>query len=145
MNSYRIEGNLALDGTYMGNVRSSGNLLVIEGGQARGLRTNHEEAHRAGKQLNLSSVCIIASLAIGLLLALVMPAFAEMSAIQSTDFETIRIHKGDTMWGIAQEHGIEGVSTQDVMALIEQHNGLGGRVLQPGQELDVPVRASDAM
>jgi len=49
------------------------------------------------------------------------------------------VHGGDSLWTIAEEHGVAGESTQSVVAWISANNDLTGSALQPGQKILVPA------
>ncbi len=51
----------------------------------------------------------------------------------------INVREGDTLWGIARSHSIEGVSTYDLVEWLYEQNELSNSCLTPGQTLRVPV------
>lgn len=68
-----------------------------------------------------------------------MIAFARRAqAIENVSYERIRVHPGDSIWSISEEHPVDGLSTQDVEDLIQEQNGLQRLSLQPGVTLVVP-------
>ncbi|MEE1045300.1 MAG: LysM peptidoglycan-binding domain-containing protein [Olegusella sp.] len=62
------------------------------------------------------------------------------SVVTHTTFEQITVNPGDSIWGIAESHGIEGCDTAETVRIIEEKNGLTDAELKPGQHLAVPVR-----
>ncbi len=56
--------------------------------------------------------------------------------------EFISVSQGDTLWSIAAEHPIEGMTTQQCVRWISSTNDLDGCVLVPGQAIEVPGSAS---
>lgn len=61
------------------------------------------------------------------------------AAIASAAFETIEVEAGDSLWTLAADHGIDGLSTQETSDVIRERNGLDVALLQPGMELQVPL------
>ncbi len=51
----------------------------------------------------------------------------------------INVREGDTLWGIARSHSIEGVSTYDLVEWLYEQNELPSSCLAPGQTLRIPV------
>lgn len=51
---------------------------------------------------------------------------------------TVRVSAGDTLWGIARQHGPAGSDLRRLTYELERLNGLEGRTLQPGMELMLP-------
>ena len=66
---------------------------------------------------------------------------ARTAAIDSITYETVSIQAGDSVWSLAQEHGVDGLTTQDVSEVISEANDLSGKILQPGQTVKVPASA----
>ena len=60
-------------------------------------------------------------------------------ALVETERTTVSVAPGDTLWNIAEEHGVEGLTTQQSVDLIRTWNDLEQSTLQPGMELIVPV------
>lgn len=63
-------------------------------------------------------------------------------AMDTCQTEEVRVVAGDTLWSIATHHGVEGVSTYDVIRWIRQHNGLPTSAIRAGDMLTVPMPAS---
>lgn len=59
--------------------------------------------------------------------------------IESQGVQTVFVVEGDTLWTLAQEHGIDGVRTSDVVSWTVEHNGLSTSMLRPGQRLELPA------
>lgn len=49
------------------------------------------------------------------------------------------VGSGDTLWSIASEHAIEGLSTQDTVSVLREWNDLSTSSLTPGTTLVVPA------
>lgn len=52
--------------------------------------------------------------------------------------ELIHAQEGDTIWGIAQHHHVDGVSTYELVTWLYERNELSDSCLFPGQALVVP-------
>jgi len=57
----------------------------------------------------------------------------------SSAYETVAVHDGETLWGIASSRYPD-ADPRVKVAQIEQLNGLSGPVIEAGQQLKVPVR-----
>lgn len=51
---------------------------------------------------------------------------------------TVNVRKGDSLWSIASEHGVDGCSTKDVVEWIKGQNHLSTSNIIAGQKLIVP-------
>ena len=60
-------------------------------------------------------------------------------ALENTELTSISVKPGDSLWAIAEEHGVEGMTTQETTELIRMWNDLDTATLQPGTELLVPA------
>ena len=60
-------------------------------------------------------------------------------ALVETERTTVSVDPGDTLWDIAEEHGVDGLTTQQSVDLIRTWNDLEQSALQPGMELLVPA------
>ena len=66
-------------------------------------------------------------------------AYAE--SVSNVTYETIRVQPGDSLWSLAEEYPIEGLSTQETSAMIRNVNHLEHGSLAAGAHLKVPVRS----
>lgn len=66
-------------------------------------------------------------------------AAAAASAYQGAELTEITVHSGDTLWGIAEEHAVDGVDTATLVELIRQENSLESANLMIGQRIVVPA------
>ena len=82
-------------------------------------------------------------------LCVVLVAFATQAAeeahrshaqqlISSQPTEVMHVCEGDTIWGIARSHQVDGVSTIELVQWLRERNGLSSACLFPGQALLVP-------
>ena len=66
-------------------------------------------------------------------------AYAE--SVSNVTYETVRVQPGDSLWSLAQEHPIEGLSTQETSDMIRNVNHLERGSLDAGVHLKVPARS----
>lgn len=66
-------------------------------------------------------------------------AYAE--SVSSVTYETIRVQPGDSLWSLAEEYPIEGLSTQETSDMIRNVNHLEHGSLAAGAYLKVPARS----
>lgn len=66
-------------------------------------------------------------------------AYAE--SVSNVSYETVRVQSGDSLWSLAQEHPIEGLSTQETSDMIRNVNHLEHGSLDAGVHLKVPARS----
>ena len=59
-------------------------------------------------------------------------------ALEGVTYETVTVHTGDTLWGIAEEHAVEGCTTAEVVQHIKSANELEDACLAPGMRISVP-------
>ena len=60
------------------------------------------------------------------------------SSLSNSATEIVRVHSGDTIWSIAENHPIDNVTTNDVADYIIEINELDGGLIHPGQTICVP-------
>ena len=66
-------------------------------------------------------------------------AYAESAS--NVTYETVRVQSGDSLWSLAQEHPIEGLSTQETSDAIRNVNHLEHGSIDAGAHLKVPARS----
>ena len=66
-------------------------------------------------------------------------AYAE--SVSNVTYETVRVQPGNSLWSLAQEHPIEGLSTQETSDMIRSVNHLERGSLDAGAHLKVPARS----
>lgn len=54
-------------------------------------------------------------------------------------YETVRVQSGDSLWSLAQEHSVDGLSTQETSDIIRSVNHLEHGSLDAGDVLKVPA------
>ncbi|MGN8901490.1 MULTISPECIES: LysM peptidoglycan-binding domain-containing protein [unclassified Collinsella] len=66
-------------------------------------------------------------------------AYAE--SVSNVTYETVRVQSGDSLWSLAQEHSVDGLSTQETSDMIRSVNHLEHGSLVAGDVLKVPARS----
>lgn len=66
-------------------------------------------------------------------------AYAESAS--NVTYETVRVQSGDSLWSLAQEHSVDGLSTQETSDIIRSVNHLAHGSLDAGDVLKVPARS----
>ncbi len=66
-------------------------------------------------------------------------AYAE--SVSNVTYEAIRVQPGDSLWSLAEEYPIEGLSTQETSDMIRNVNHLEHGSLAAGAHLKVPARS----
>ncbi|MGO5416535.1 LysM peptidoglycan-binding domain-containing protein [Collinsella sp. LCP19S3_B11] len=66
-------------------------------------------------------------------------AYAESAS--NVTYETVRVQPGDSLWSLAQEHSVDGLSTQETSDIIRSVNHLVHGSLDAGDVLKVPARS----
>lgn len=51
----------------------------------------------------------------------------------------VAVEEGDTLWSMAEDHPIDGLTTQQCVRWVIDRNGLDDAVLTPGQVLELPL------
>ena len=62
-----------------------------------------------------------------------LPAMAQIA------LEPYHVTPGDSLWSIAEQHGVHSLRTEEVVAWIRAHNKLNTSLLSVGQLLEVPA------
>lgn len=61
------------------------------------------------------------------------------NAIEDSDYITVEVATGDTLWDIAEEYKADDVEIRDAVYAICELNGIKADQLRPGMKLTVPV------
>lgn len=143
-----VQGNLALKL----ETPTSPAFTVVKGGRS-GFQTLPGKPARSQRVATTSApaalkVSTIVALAVALTLFFVLAtsifsarhaAYAE--SVSNVTYETVRVQSGDSLWSLAQEHPIEGLSTQETSDMIRDVNHLEHGSLDAGAHLEVPARS----
>lgn len=65
---------------------------------------------------------------------------AYADSVSNVTFETVHVHTGDSLWSLAEEHPVEGLTTQETSDIIRSANHLERGSLDAGAVLKVPAR-----
>lgn len=146
------QGNLAIDMNHIEPARPR--FSVIDGCRderscervpakpSRRAVPEHMVAHRRSLSPAVATVLIVALLvsvvAIGFT-SVLGRAQAHSEAVAGIHTETIEVVSGDSLWNIAAERPVEGLTTQETVDFIRDANGLDVSMLTAGMELEVPV------
>ena len=63
---------------------------------------------------------------------------ATVQSVAVGSFEVLTVSSGDTLWSIAEQFPVPGLSTREGVLWIMEHNGLASSTIQPGQVIEVP-------
>lgn len=143
-----VQGNLALKL----ETPAAPAFTVVKGGRS-GFQTLPGKPARCQRVATASApvalkVSTIVALAVALTLFFVLAtsvfsarhaAYAESAS--HVTYETVRVQSGDSLWSLAQEHPIEGLSTQETSDMIRNINHLEHGSLDAGAHLKVPARS----
>lgn len=99
-------------------------------------------SRRQALALAATGAALVLALCAACLASEALASQASSAALAAVPTETVCVLEGDTLWGLAERHGVDGVATQDVMAWIERENGLDGASLEVGGRLVVPAGGS---
>lgn len=132
------DGNAALE------TRTRPHLVLIEGGLSReGARHPARPARLSLGQRLCAALCctlVIAALCVASIVADALGAAARTQALDQLPERTVVVDDGDTLWGIAESLGVDGVPTRDIVSWIAERNGTSA-ALVAGQTLVVPSAA----
>lgn len=152
MHAHRLSDQPAFDGTSALSLAPR-RLVLLEGGLGSDgpVRSERPRARCSARpvpslcqSLMLVGLAALTVLAIALvsLVSDALSAARISDALDSLATETVTVHEGDTLWGIASERAPEGVSTADLVSWIKRTNALDGGLIVSGQQLEVPVSVS---
>ena len=143
-----VQGNLAL------KLETSAEytFTVVQGGRS-GFQpltvkpTRNQQAVAAPGRVALKVPTIVAvAVALTLFFVLATSVFSARHAayaesVSNVTYETIRVQSGDSLWSLAEEYPIEGLSTQETSDMIRNVNHLEHGSLAAGAHLKVPARS----
>lgn len=142
-NATFTQGNLALA---MPAAAPRPRLTVIEGGKReRATPVVPVIPQRAARahvvSLRTMGIVALAAALIAAALGLALLSNHRLtSAAAAISYEEVTVAAGDSLWSLAESHPAAGLSTDDLVQVIQDHNGLERAGLTPGQVLLVPAR-----
>ena len=140
-----VQGNLALKL----ETPAEPTFTVVQGGRS-GFQpltvkpARNQQAVVAPARVALKVPTIVAvAVALTLFFVLAMSVFSARHAayVSNITYETIRVQPGDSLWSLAEEYPIEGLSTQETSDMIRSVNHLEHGSLAAGAHLKVPARS----
>ena len=143
-----VQGNLALKL----ETPAAPAFTVVKGGRS-GFQTLPGKPVRSQRVATTSApVALKASTIVALAVALTLffvlatsifsarhAAYAESAS--NVTYETVRVQSGDSLWSLAQEHSVDGLTTQETSDIIRSVNHLEHGSLDAGDVLKVPARS----
>lgn len=142
-----VQGNLALKL----ETPAEPTFTVVKGGRSRFQpvaampdRAQHTVVAAAPVALKASTIVVFA-VAFTLFFVLATTVFtarhaAYADSASNVTYETVRVHTGDSLWSLAEEHPVEGLTTQETSDMIRSVNHLERGSLNAGAVLKVPAR-----
>lgn len=143
-----VQGNLALKL----EAPAAPAFTVVKGGRfgfravaPKPNRAQHAAVASAPVSLKASTVVAIA-VAFTLFFVLATTVFttrhaAYADSVANVTYETVRVQAGDSLWSLAEDHPVEGLSTQETSDMIRSVNHLEHGSLNAGAHLKVPARS----
>ena len=143
-----VQGNLALKL----ETPAEYTFTVVQGGRSgfqpltvKPARNQHAVAAPTPVALKVSTIVAVA-VALTLFFVLATSVFSARHAayaesVSNVTYETIRVQPGDSLWSLAEEYPIEGLSTQETSDMIRNVNHLEHGSLAAGAHLKVPARS----
>ena len=143
-----VQGNLALKL----ETPAAPAFTVVKGGRSgyqplpvKSVRTQYAVAAPTPAALKVSTIVAVA-VALTLFFVLATSVFSARHAayaesVSNVTYETIRVQPGDSLWSLAEEYPIEGLSTQETSDMIRNVNHLEHGSLAAGAHLKVPTRS----
>ena len=143
-----VQGNLALKL----EAPAAPAFTVVKGGRSgfqavapKSNRAKPADVASAPVALKASTVVAIA-VAFTLFFVLATTVFtarhaAYADSVANVTYETVRVQAGDSLWSLAEDHPIEGLSTQETSDMIRSVNHLEHGSLNAGAYLKVPARS----
>ena len=141
-----VQGNLALKL----ETPAEPTFTVVQGGRS-GIQpltvkpARNQQAVVAPARVALKVPTIVAvAVALTLFFVLATSVFSARHAAYAESnitYETIRVQPGDSLWSLAVEYPIEGLSTQETSDMIRNVNHLEHGSLAAGAHLKVPARS----
>lgn len=143
-----VQGNLALKL----ETPAAPAFTVVKGGRSgyqplpvKSARNQHAVAAPTPVALKVSTIVAVA-VALTLFFVLATSVFSARHAayaesVSNVTYETIRVQPSDSLWSLAEEYPIEGLSTQETSDMIRNVNHLEHGSLATGAHLKVPARS----
>ena len=102
----------------------------------RKVRINWKNVRKLAYTLLVSALIIMA------VSAIIFKTFTnskQRDEFNNAEIQEVVVHKGDTLWGIAEELDFDGIDTREVVHRISKMNGIEKADIKPGDVIYVPV------
>lgn len=93
---------------------------------------------RTARRLSVVELAIVALAAV-VLVACALISTGRQGSVPSVESVTVRVSPSDTLWGIAKDHPVSGLSTAQTVALIRDLNEMSTSAIIAGETLRVPA------
>lgn len=128
-----FEGNLALD--IEQDFKPT--FTVVDGG----LGASSNSSQHKSSSATYIAIALLAISLIGIMVSFCIVHSENVAqAIGTAHHTMISVREGDSLWSIASECNVPGLTTQEISDAIVSFNHLDSKTLTPGQELTVPSR-----
>ncbi len=95
---------------------------------------------KRGDRLLFTLVAVLVSACVfGGMFAGAVSRDSRMDALMSAPSRVVEVVSGDTLWDIATDNPIEGITVNETVDVIKKANDLDSGLLVPGMELRVPI------
>lgn len=121
---------------------------VVRAPQASdGTKTRAYRAVAPIRRYDVERLCrlVFITLLICAALVIVVSRVAEPAPPKPESWASVTVSKTATLWALAQDHPIPGLSTADTVALIRESNALQSATIHEGQVLRVPAQLDTAV
>ena len=103
------------------------------------ISTNRRDVTARKRGLSLAEKAALIALGAVLIAVTLGAGSADVPKVSTM---TVRVESGDTLWQLAKRHPVQGLTTEQTVELIVEHNQLAGATVQAGAQISVPARAS---
>ena len=132
--SYRCDGTSALAPEYPA-------LTLIQGGKSK-VAASSPAVESKRNVFSVKDIAVLVAIAlVACALCVARDRFISANianALENVQTTVVTVHDGDTLWGLAQNYSVSGVSTKDLVEWIESENNLDNANIRAGQALVVP-------
>jgi hypothetical protein len=125
-----------------GEIEMSNAYTDAHSGPRRGSHRAHARPARARGIGSVIEIAVLVCLAALLILGIVASTSGSRPTVETT---RVLAERGDTLWTLAKEHPIRGLTTEQVADTIADANGIQGGTVVAGSSLLVPAPASSAV
>lgn len=129
-----IQGNLAFKTNDCGK-QDSRSFSVLDGGKPS------VQGHTNPGFGAIAFVCISIAMSVAIVMGISALNHASVAeASNAAQFQTVKVAEGESLWTLAEDHPVKGLSTQETSDLIRSKNHLKRTSLSAGASLKVPAQ-----